>query len=118
MDALRACRTLICLAGHTHLPLVIEYDRAQRRLLRALTDPAQLADVAFEDDAQRLRYLVNPGSVGQPRDGDPRASFAVLDMDQHRLGIRRVAYDVTAAQRKIEQAGLPSFLSERLATGR
>ena len=118
VDTLRCCRTLMCFVGHTHVPLALEYDRVQRRILRVFSEPGQLAEVEFQDDAERLRYLGNPGSVGQPRDGDPRASFALLDTDQRRLSIRRVAYDVAAAQRKIEQAGLPKFLSERLAIGR
>lgn len=118
VDTLTACRTLMCLVGHTHLPLVLEYDRAARRVLRILTTPAELADVAFQDDAQARRYLVNPGSVGQPRDGDARASVAVIDTERHRLAIRRVPYDIASAQRKIEQAGLPQFLADRLAVGR
>ena len=118
VDTLVTCRTLICLVGHTHVPCLLEYDRLQRRMLRILTAPGELADVEFAPEPERLRYLVNPGSVGQPRDGDPRASFAVIDTDARRISIRRVAYDVETAQRKIRQAGLPGFLADRLAIGR
>ena len=118
VDTLVTCRTLMCLVGHTHLPCFLEYDRSQRRMLRILTASGDLTDVGFEQDPERLRYLVNPGSVGQPRDGDPRASYAVIDTDTRRVSVRRVAYDVEAAQRKIRQAGLPEFLADRLAVGR
>jgi len=57
------------------------------------------------------------GSVGQPRDRDPRAAYALWDAERGRLAIRRVAYDVEAARRKIVAAGLPRFLADRLAWG-
>ena len=118
IDTLTACRTLLCLVGHTHVPFVLEYDRNERRISRFLTKADDLADVPFEDDPDAMRYLINPGSVGQPRDGDPRAGFAVIDTDARRVAIRRVPYDVGTAQRKIRQAGLPRFLADRLAIGR
>ena len=71
--------------------------------------------VPFDADA---RYLVNPGSVGQPRDGDPRAAFAIYDSDLRILTLRRVAYPVEAAQKRIFSAGLPPSLAHRLALGR
>ena len=118
VDTMTTCRTLMCLVGHTHLPCVIEYDQTLRRMSRILTTPGELADVTYRQDPGRLRYLVNPGSVGQPRDGDPRASFAVIDTTRAQLSIHRAPYDVEAAQRKIRQAGLPEFLADRLAFGR
>lgn len=118
IDTLAACRTLMCLVGHTHLPFLLEYDRRQRRIARLLTRAAELAEMPFTDDADAMRYLINPGSVGQPRDGDPRASCAVIDTDRREVSIRRVPYDVASAQRKIRQAGLPAFLADRLAVGR
>ena len=117
LDTLLACRTRFCLVGHTHLPCVVEYDRNRRRLLRVATLPAELADVAYAETADRC-YLVNPGSVGQPRDGDPRASAAIIDTGARRIAVRRIAYDIAAAQAKIRAAGLPAFLAERLAVGR
>ena len=64
------------------------------------------------------RYLVNPGSVGQPRDGDPRAAFAIFDGDERVLNLCRVEYAVDKAQRRIFDAGLPASLAHRLALGR
>jgi diadenosine tetraphosphatase ApaH/serine/threonine PP2A family protein phosphatase len=64
------------------------------------------------------RLIINPGGVGQPRDGDPRASYAVLDSDARTLTLHRVEYDLEKAQRKIREAGLPPYLAERLAHGR
>ena len=118
VDTAGVCRTLMCLMGHTHLPCCLEYDRIHRRFVRILTTAEELARVEFSDDAQSMRYIVNPGSVGQPRDGDPRASCAVIDTTLKELSIHRVAYDIAAAQRKIREAGLPEFLADRLAVGR
>ena len=117
IETLAWCRTPFCLVGHTHLPCVVEYDRERRQLLRVLTQPAELADVPLDGSPDR-RYLINPGSVGQPRDGDPRASVAILDDAARRVSIRRIPYDIPAAQRKIREAGLPGFLADRLSVGR
>ncbi len=68
------------------------------------------------DDA--AKYLVNCGAVGQPRDGDPRAAFGMLDTDSRTLTVMRVPYDVATAQAKIIAAGLPEVLAQRLAIGR
>ncbi len=117
IETLSLCRTPMCLVGHTHVPCVIEYDRTRRRITRRLTAAAQLADITVLDQPASVRYLINPGSVGQPRDGDPRASCAVIDTDARRVRILRVPYDIAGAQRKIRQAGLPEFLADRLASG-
>ena len=63
-------------------------------------------------------YLVNPGSVGQPRDRDPRAAYAIWDSGERLLTLRRVAYDIRTAQGRILSAGLPESLANRLANGR
>ena len=118
VDTMQLCLTLMCLVGHTHIACVIEYDRVQRRLMRILTTSEELSEVAFQDDLAARRYVVNPGSVGQPRDGDPRAGYAVIDTDVKRISVHRVPYDVERAQRKIRDAGLPVFLADRLAAGR
>ena len=118
VDSLTVCRTLLCLMGHTHVPIFIEFDRTARRLLRMISQPDQLDEITYVDDAAARRYLVNPGSVGQPRDGDPRASCAIIDTERHQIGVRRCPYDVAAAQRKIRAAGLPGFLADRLSVGR
>jgi len=62
-------------------------------------------------------FLINPGSVGQPRDNDPRAAYVLYDDERRRVSYHRVAYDVETAQRKIRMAGLPEGLAERLAYG-
>jgi len=61
--------------------------------------------------------MLNPGSVGQPRDGDPRAAYAVYDSEARLVTFVRAAYDIPAAQKKILQAGLPEVLALRLAAG-
>jgi predicted phosphodiesterase len=93
--------------GHTHVRAVLYY--YQRAVSVDLASDLKLAE--------EKRYLINPGSVGQPRDGDPRASFLVYDADDHRVTFNRVEYDVHACQDKIIRAGLPSRLAERLASG-
>jgi diadenosine tetraphosphatase ApaH/serine/threonine PP2A family protein phosphatase len=67
-------------------------------------------------DGER-RYICNPGSVGQPRDADPRASFAVLDLGERTFTVHRTDYDIDAAQIATVEAGLPTVLAERLAIG-
>jgi predicted phosphodiesterase len=115
-DALRALEVgtrPLCLFGHTHLPVV--FRRA-----------GELFDgfVPDGDEEMRLplgngvRYLVNPGSVGQPRDGDPRAAYAIYDSSELALTLYRVGYPVENAQRRILNAGLPPSLANRLAIGR
>lgn len=93
--------------GHSHVPGVFESDGAQIAYLR--TPEVELR-------AGR-RYLVNVGSVGQPRDGDPRAAWLLLDTDHDRLEHHRVDYDIERAATRIRDAGLPPFLAERLKWG-
>jgi diadenosine tetraphosphatase ApaH/serine/threonine PP2A family protein phosphatase len=113
-DARRAFDTRhrpVCVFGHTHLPAV--FMAMATRLSADVPDGAVYA-LSFRDS---MWYLVNPGSVGQPRDGDPRAAFAIYDTDGTFV-FRRVAYDVAEAQRRISAAGLPQSLANRLAIGR
>jgi diadenosine tetraphosphatase ApaH/serine/threonine PP2A family protein phosphatase len=63
------------------------------------------------------RTLLNPGSVGQPRDGDPRAAYLLLDLDARTATFRRVEYDVARTQAEIREAGLPEMLAARLQVG-
>lgn len=97
----------LCLIGHSHFPGQFESDGARVHYHR---------EPRFQLAAKR-RYLVNVGSVGQPRDGDPRATYLLYDEKDKSLEHRRVAYDVEAAARKILDAGLPAFLAERLPRG-
>ncbi len=65
-----------------------------------------------------VRYLINPGSVGQPRDGDPRAAYAIIDLDNRKVIYRRITYDIATTQREINRVGLPRELADRLSVGR
>ena len=120
IDTLAVCRTPVCLIGHTHVPCLVEYDRERRRLGRTLIGMSALQGEIplMIEPGGGMRTLINPGSVGQPRDGDARASFAIIDVKRLTLVIRRVGYDVASAQRKIREAGLSPFLADRLEVGR
>jgi diadenosine tetraphosphatase ApaH/serine/threonine PP2A family protein phosphatase len=110
--AMAAASRPLCLFGHTHVP-------AAFRLAEALLPVGPLRGDQFHLRIEpTARYLVNCGAVGQPRDGDPRAAFAILDTGQRTLTINRVVYDVATAQAKIIDAGLPEVLAHRLAIGR
>jgi predicted phosphodiesterase len=108
--AARADWPAVALCGHTHLPMCGWLDGAEC-VERRLDEP-----VFWPDRARAI--LINPGAVGQPRDRDPRAAFAVVDLDRRRVTLRRVAYDIGAEQRAIAAAGLPAQLGARLAEGR
>lgn len=94
--------------GHSHRPLVVDRDNEGRRRTR---DPAE---VAMEEGKQ---YLINSGSVGQPRDHNPMAAYGLYDDTLGKYRLKRVAYDVETAQEKILRAGLPPSLARRLAYG-
>jgi len=117
--AFRGFHTPICLLGHTHVPALFEVDggASARRV-----EPADVTGHVPRDGVtvklkRTSRYICNPGSVGQPRDYDPRASFAVLDVEKRTFTVHREPYDVTAAQRATQLAGLPTILADRLAIG-
>ena len=96
----------ICFIGHSHQPIFFSSNGAvhSRKTDRLSCDP-------------ELRYIINIGSVGQPRDGDPRSCYAIYDADRRIVQLRRVAYDIKSAQRKILKAGLPPVLAARLSRG-
>jgi diadenosine tetraphosphatase ApaH/serine/threonine PP2A family protein phosphatase len=96
----------ICFIGHSHQPIFFSGDGTthSRKTERLVCDPEQ-------------RYIVNVGSIGQPRDGDPRSCYAIYDADRRTVHLRRVAYDIKSAQRKILKAGLPPVLAARLSRG-
>ena len=98
-----------CFFGHTHIQGGFEY---RRNNLRALVHGDR--ETALDRDSW---YLVNPGSVGQPRDGDPRAAYALYDSDEDRVELVRTPYNIFEAQRKILEAGLPEPLALRLDIG-
>jgi predicted phosphodiesterase len=101
--------------GHSHFPVVFATDEEGRAGL-ATTDEFD-EFIAIKCDAGR-KLLVNPGSVGQPRDGDVRASFAIWDDDRDRIEFYRVEYAVGLTQEKMRTAQLPTYLIDRLAHGR
>jgi predicted phosphodiesterase len=100
----------ISMVGHSHVPLAYGYDGD--------TFLGGMAGAETELTTLPGPFLLNPGSVGQPRDGDPRAAYLLLDLDTGQARWRRVDYDVQDAQRAIREAGLPLRLGARLAEGR
>jgi diadenosine tetraphosphatase ApaH/serine/threonine PP2A family protein phosphatase len=112
IEAFRFAEAPLTFFGHTH----VQGGWQQSRLRAVKWDPfVLLRPITLSDEAA---YLVNPGSVGQPRDGNPRAGFALFDSGTRTLELLRVPYDVAAAQTKIAEAGLPIPLAERLMFGR
>lgn len=109
--ALEDRRVHLTLVGHTHVPFVWRFtpEGAMERLGVPRDGRLRLGEG---------RWLVNPGSVGQPRDGDARAAWALYDPDDATIHFRRTPYDVAGAQNAILSAGLPSMLANRLAQGR
>ncbi|HET90336.1 MAG TPA: metallophosphoesterase [Chloroflexi bacterium] len=104
--------TPICLVGHTHVPIIFELDEQQRRcetLIPPFTGPVTLGP---------RRMIINPGSVGQPRDGDARASYAILDPEHQIWEFRRVTYPIEITQERMRARGLPRRLIDRLEMGR
>jgi predicted phosphodiesterase len=99
--------------GHTHLQGAFLCHR--NGVKRLTTAPASGQEVLeLEND---VNYLINPGSVGQPRDGDRRAAYAIYDTSARQVSLCRAEYDVASAQRKILDAGLPELLALRLSSG-
>ncbi len=109
-DALGRTKAPIVLVGHSHVATAI-----------SLADGALSGGVATADFTAALgsagRWLLNPGSVGQPRDGDPRAAFLLLDRESDQVRFARVTYPVARTQEEIRERGLPDSLAERLAHG-
>jgi diadenosine tetraphosphatase ApaH/serine/threonine PP2A family protein phosphatase len=107
---LPAFGTTYCLVGHTHVPLVFRETRGGMKQVVA----ASQGRLALDD----RRLILNPGSVGQPRDGDPRSSYLLIDTDAGHATWHRVEYDIGATQVAIAAAGLPPRLGRRLSLGR
>ncbi len=99
--------TSLCFFGHTHWPTAFVRDDNVRRIT---SDRIQMSP--------GKKYFVNTGSVGQPRDRDWRAAYAIYDTERHVIEQRRIEYDLATTQRKIRAAGLPGRLADRLAQGR
>ena len=110
-EAFAYFQTPLCFFGHTHFPFVYgEKDQlVEGTFLEGKTNEVKLE--------KGVRYLINPGSVGQPRDRNPMAAFAIYDSDTRTVKFYRVEYDIAEAQRKILEQNLPSALAERLTLG-
>jgi diadenosine tetraphosphatase ApaH/serine/threonine PP2A family protein phosphatase len=99
--------TNVCFHGHTHVPRVFV------RSARVKEVPAESVQIE-----EGMKYFINVGSVGQPRDGDWRASYVIYDIDSRTVIFRRLEYDLDSAQQKIRAARLPEGLAARIAEGR
>ncbi len=114
-DAVRAGEAAsrrVCLFGHTHVASVFACAPGRARL----SGPAGRAPFAL-DLGQTDRWLINPGAVGQPRDGDWRAAFAIVDTTTNTCTLHRVEYDAALTRSKMGAAGLPSILISRIGPG-
>jgi len=103
--------TYWCLVGHSHVPFICRMSEDTRGA--RFFSPLYGTPYPLEDQ----RLIVNPGGVGQPRDGDPRAAYAVYDSDDETVTHFRVEYDIQTTQQKMRSHGLPQFLIDRLAVG-
>jgi diadenosine tetraphosphatase ApaH/serine/threonine PP2A family protein phosphatase len=106
--ALTATSTPLVLVGHSHVPLAVVL--ADGHAEGGVVTPGEL-------ELGAGRWLANPGSVGQPRDGDPRAAYLLVDLDERRAHFRRVEYEIAETQKEIVEAGLPQSFATRLAHG-
>jgi predicted phosphodiesterase len=101
--------------GHTHVQGGFIWNQSR---VETILRPSSGSDYEFLDIDPECAYLINPGSVGQPRDGDPRAGYVIYDSEDRRVKYCRVVYDVATAQKKIHDVGLPPILADRLSVGR
>ncbi|MFH1678697.1 MAG: metallophosphoesterase family protein [Candidatus Omnitrophota bacterium] len=108
-ETFRLMKRQVCFIGHTHKCGVFVQDKNGR------VDYKREMRINIQEES---RYIVNVGSVGQPRDGDNKASYCVYDTIKQGISLKRVGYDIKTAQAKIIAAGLPRFLSTRLSIGR
>ena len=109
LESLMMTEAPLVLVGHSHVATALK--------LHAESLQGGQAPNGFEAQLDEGRWLLNPGSVGQPRDGDPDAAFLELDLGARRARFRRVAYPVERTQKEIRERGLPDSLAERLAHG-
>jgi diadenosine tetraphosphatase ApaH/serine/threonine PP2A family protein phosphatase len=111
-ESLQLQETFLCFVGHSHVPAIyLLRDGQERSLDRVYQSEAEVVVDGYS------RVLMNVGSVGQPRDEDPRAAYAIYDTETKTASIRRVEYDIAAVQAKIRRAGLPEMLANRLEIG-
>lgn len=105
--------TRYCLVGHTHSPVIFYAPDNPDGISEAQVPSANNGPEAL--DSRRL--ILNPGSVGQPRDGDPRASYGILDLDDRTYENRRIPYPIAEVQERMQELGFPSRLINRLSFG-
>jgi diadenosine tetraphosphatase ApaH/serine/threonine PP2A family protein phosphatase len=103
-------KSKFCLVSHSHVPLVFSYGKTGSCSFSQFSDNEEL--VLGEE-----RLIINPGAVGQPRDGDPRASYAIYDSEMGKVNLYRVPYDIAATQAKMVEQRLPIRLVARLSYG-
>jgi predicted phosphodiesterase len=101
----------VCFFGHSHIPSVFTLEKDAIRVEVVRGERTRLAL------DPKKRYLINPGSIGQPRDRNPQAAYAIFDSDERVVFFDRVDYDVDLAREKILRAGLPAMLGDRLPLG-
>jgi predicted phosphodiesterase len=116
MDGLLVAPGAVTFFGHTHLQGGFSFRESELDMipLKPLRTEARFSPLHLEEGS---RYLLNPGSIGQPRDGDARAAFAIVDSDQAVVEFWRVSYDIRSVQERMRRAGLPEPLALRLAAG-
>jgi diadenosine tetraphosphatase ApaH/serine/threonine PP2A family protein phosphatase len=107
IEGFKATPAAVSFVGHSHQALILV--KKGEEYFRFLGDKMRMEEGS--------RYLVNVGSVGQPRDGNPKAAYAIYDTDSGDVALLRVAYDIPAVQKKIREAGLPALLAKRLEEG-
>ena len=116
LDGLLESPSSVTFFGHTHFQGGFSYRDNKMEVIQLRPEPGiSFAALRVEPDT---RYLLNPGSIGQPRDGDPRTAFAIADLDHRVIEFWRVPYDIEAVQQRMKSAGLPEPLILRLAFGR
>jgi predicted phosphodiesterase len=116
LDALRSLHTSerqLCLFGHTHVQ--VGYALSGDQFTLTTLDDSRPLNIILTNGS---KHLINPGSVGQPRDGDPRAGYALVDVERRQVLIYRTPYDIEQARARIIEEGLPDILAQRLALGR
>ncbi|MBD3380443.1 MAG: metallophosphoesterase [Candidatus Omnitrophica bacterium] len=108
MDAFASMETRLCFIGHSHVAGIFRLRGERPEILPA-------GQIKIE---KKGKYIINAGSVGQPRDGDPRASYCIFDAGKGTVEFRRIEYDIETARKKILKKGLPPANAERLKSGR
>ena len=107
-ETFRVLETNICFVGHSHAAGIFIKDK---------DDNLYYLEEQYIDIKDANKYIVNVGSVGQPRDGNPQGAYCIFDSDKKGVRIERISYDIKTARKKIIKAGLPKFLGDRLVIG-